>query len=227
MLPHTYTQTNKEVVLFLPLAADVRAKEVQFKCTSQQLSLSVRGVELKGEFFLAVKPDESTWELEDEPAETRPLGEIAIQDAPDLPAVQRRLRQGADPNDPAEFRFGWAPLYWVAARGHVQVVEALADAGADLGWKGGGATALHFAANNGHAGAVRSLLAARGGQAAVDARDNDNETPLHRAAYHSHTAAVQELLEAGADASLKSNRGQTALELAVSKGRHEVAALLR
>ena len=71
MLPHTYTQTNKEVVLFLPLAADVRAKEVQFKCTSQQLSLSVRGVELKGEFFLAVKPDESTWELEDEPAGRR------------------------------------------------------------------------------------------------------------------------------------------------------------
>ena len=71
MLPHTYTQTNKEVVLFLPVAADVRAKEVEFKCTSQQLSLSVRGVELKGEFFLAVKPDESTWELEDEPAGRR------------------------------------------------------------------------------------------------------------------------------------------------------------
>ena len=71
MLPHTYTQTNKEVVLFLPVAADVRAKEVEFKCTSQQLILSVRGVELKGEFFLAVKPDESTWELEDEPAGRR------------------------------------------------------------------------------------------------------------------------------------------------------------
>ena len=71
MLPHTYTQTNKEVVLYVPLAADVRAKEVHFKCTSQQLSLSVRGAELQGEFFLAVKPDESTWELEDEPAGRR------------------------------------------------------------------------------------------------------------------------------------------------------------
>ena len=71
MLPHTYTQTNKEVVLYVPLAADVRAKEVQFKCTSQQLSLSVRGAELQGEFFLAVKPDESTWELEDEPTGRR------------------------------------------------------------------------------------------------------------------------------------------------------------
>jgi len=71
MLPHTYTQTNKEVVLYVPLAADVRAKEVHFKCTSQQLSLSVRGAELQGEFFLAVKPDESTWELEDEPTGRR------------------------------------------------------------------------------------------------------------------------------------------------------------
>ena len=71
MLPHTYTQNNKEVTLLLPLAADVRAKEVQFKCTSQQLSLSVRGVELRGELFLAVKPDESTWELEDEPTGRR------------------------------------------------------------------------------------------------------------------------------------------------------------
>ena len=71
MLPHSYEQSNKEVILFVPLAADVCAKEVQFKCTSQQLSLSVRGVELRGELFLAVKPDESTWELEDEPAGKR------------------------------------------------------------------------------------------------------------------------------------------------------------
>ena len=113
------------------------------------------------------------WMFEEE---TRPLGEIADQDEQDLPAVQRRLRQGADPNDPAEFDDAgrYAPLWLAADQGHVQVVEVLADAGADLGWKDqymdGGMTALHAAAHNGHAGVVRSL-AARGGQAAVDARE--------------------------------------------------------
>ena len=87
--------------------------------------------------------------------------------------------------------------------GHVQVVEALADAGANIGWKHPrlGATTLHGAAECGRVGVVWSLVA-RGGQAAVDARDNDNQTPLHWAAAYGHTAAAQALLEAGADASL-------------------------
>jgi ankyrin repeat protein len=110
----------------------------------------------------------------------------------------------------------------------VQVVDALADGGADLGWMSprDGATALHVAAERGHAGAVRSL-AARGGQAAVDARNVINQTPLHWAAANGETAAAQELLEAGADASLKEDNGMTALELAEKRGKHEVAALLR
>ena len=61
----------------------------------------------------------------------------------------------------------------------------------------GGMSALHGAARNGHAGAVR-LLAARGGRAAGDARGYDKETPLHLAASEGHIAAVQALLEAGA-----------------------------
>ena len=119
-------------------------------------------------------------------------------------------------------------MYLAASLGHVQVVEALADAGAELGWKDSdyGRTALHVAAGNGHAGAVRSL-AARGGPAAVDARNKYNRTPLHRAAMGGSTAAAQELLEAGADASLTSNNGQTALDLAVRNRKPEVAALLR
>ena len=77
LMPCCYQSTAADApsalrqALGVPLAADVRAKEVQFKCTSQQLSLSVRGAELQGEFFLAVKPDESTWELEDEPTGRR------------------------------------------------------------------------------------------------------------------------------------------------------------
>ena len=101
-------------------------------------------------------------EPEAEPVETRTLGEIAYQPEQDLPAVQRRLRQGAKPNDPAEFgsQYGmYAPLSCAAQKGHVQVVDALADAGADLSWTHPltGQTAQHAAAGSGQARVVRSL----------------------------------------------------------------------
>ena len=129
--------------------------------------------------------------LEDEAVETRTLGEIVNQREPDLRAIQLRLKQGADPNDPVEFMGGRSPLWWGA--GHVQVVNALADAGADLGWKdpANGWTALHAAvmrAQNSQVGAVQSL-AARGGQVEVDAQDNNGWTPLHKAAYNGNSAA--------------------------------------
>ena len=153
------------------------------------------------------EPEPETEEPELE--ETRTLGDIAVREEQDLPGIERRLAQGADLNDAAEYQDGWigsyrgvAPLWLAARNGHVEMVDALvdalADAGADLGWKTSiGQTALHRAASNGHAGAVRSL-ATRGGRAAVDARDNGKQTPLE-----GHRAAAQELLETGADASLK------------------------
>ena len=62
----SWEQTNKEIIYHVAVPADVRAKEVRFKCSSQQLSVTVRDVELlSGDFFLPVKPDDSTWELED------------------------------------------------------------------------------------------------------------------------------------------------------------------
>ena len=93
---------------------------------------------------------------------------------------------------------------------------------------GNGQTALYEAANNDHAGAVRSL-AVRGGRAALDARDDDKRTPLHLAAKAEwgNTAVVQALLEAGADASLKDSDDLTALDWALNYGNYEVAARIR
>ena len=183
------------------------------------------------------------------PVNAQTLGEIADpqrpwassmdrrdQDQQILPAIQQRLKQGADPNDPAEFKQRYrsipshrcplAPLYSAAWHGLLQVADALMDAGADLGWKEpeGGCTALHAATLNGDTSMVRSLVA-RGGQ--VDARNNNSRTPLHLAAVYSRKAIVQVLLEAGADASVKNKRGDTALDLAVSNGDHKVAECIR
>ena len=170
---------------------------------------------------------------EPEPKEARILSEIASQEEQDLPAIKQRLDQGANPNDAAAFdQYGLIPLhvYVAAGRGHMEVVDALADAGAELGWKGqmDGFTALHAAATNDHAVAVRSL-AARGGRAAVDCslRANGHRTPLHLAALNASTAAAKELLEAGVDASLRADGGDTAVDDAVSLGKHDVAELLR
>lgn len=63
--------------------------------------------------------------------------------------------------------------------------------------------------------------------AALNAQSKDGWTPLHRAASNGKTAAVGSLLELGADASLRNKKGKIALELAVEKGFHDIAQLLR
>lgn len=186
----------------------------------------------------------------------------------DLPAVQRRLAQGADPNDPAESgtdtfgRGGVAPLWLAAELGFDQVVDALLDAKADIGWvHPHGETALHAAARNDvysirffdqksksdtlqtdtvlRATRVVRSLATRGGQVAVNARVQTEEysrgwTPLHCAAALGQLHAAQVLLKAGADWSLRSAAGETALDRATlqttgpqSTGRSDVEACIR
>jgi ankyrin repeat protein len=52
------------------------------------------------------------------------------------------------------------PLYWGASRGHLQICQALIKAGSDVNacvkW---GSTALHAAADRGHAECLNLLLA--------------------------------------------------------------------
>ena len=69
----TWSQSNKEIVILLPLPEGAKGKEVKFKCTSKSLDVQVRECVLKGDFFYAVKPDDSTWEIEDDPAGGRRL----------------------------------------------------------------------------------------------------------------------------------------------------------
>lgn len=61
-----WTQSPKEIVIELPLPAGAKAKDVKYTLTSKSVKLIVLGQELLcGDFFYPVKPDDSTWELED------------------------------------------------------------------------------------------------------------------------------------------------------------------
>ena len=52
-------------------------------------------------------------------------------------------------------------------------------------------------------------------------------TPLHEAAFNGDVALGRLLLERGADRSLRTGDGQTALEIASANGREEIVRLLR
>jgi ankyrin repeat protein len=87
-----------------------------------------------------------------------------------------------------------------------------------------GATALNYAAANGHT-EVASVLIEYG--ADVDARDERGMTPLHWAAKENQVGMVEFLLSHRASPDAKDEFGQTALDIAKSQGSREIAHLLQ
>ena len=87
-------------------------------------------------------------------------------------------------------------LYAAAQNGHLQIVQALWGAGADVHQPvDEGSSPLHVAAYNGYSEVVHALcgMGARARQTM-----NDGSSPLHVAAYCGHLEVVQALLEVGA-----------------------------
>ena len=84
-------------------------------------------------------------------------------------------------------------------------------------------TALHVAARNGSARALRALLAGGANHALVDER---TMTPLHEAAYKGHCSCLQLLLDAGANANVHEFLGNTPLMLTMADDHAECARLL-
>lgn len=76
----------------------------------------------------------------------------------DAAAVGALLDKGADVN--AKFRYGTTALFKAAERGHTEIVKVLLARGADVGVKDTfyGATAMTWALQNKHVGAVGALL---------------------------------------------------------------------
>jgi hypothetical protein len=65
-----WTQTNKEILMVVPLTAPVKAREILWRLTTKDVELRIKGAAeplLTGVFFHPVRPDDSTWELEDAP----------------------------------------------------------------------------------------------------------------------------------------------------------------
>eukprot|EP00937_MAST-01D_sp_MAST-1D-sp2_P005226 g5226.t1 len=122
---------------------------------------------------------------------------------------------------------GHAPLHAAALRGRADAVHELLRLGADAdvrAWRDG-FTPLHYAALRGHCGVVDMLLACGGAHPNLYA-GRMCVYPLHLAACYGHCGVVQRLLAGGADPSVASARGVTALAMAVFCQHRNVVAVL-
>ena len=115
------------------------------------------------------------------------------------------LEAGADADVPVAKGEGMTLLVVVAASGMLDAARMLIEFRPNPnctscnGW-----TALHYAANIGHAKLVLLLIACK---ADLDVQDDEGNTALHTAAFQGHAAVASALLNAGADIDLEDNKG--------------------
>lgn len=141
---------------------------------------------------------------------------------------------GLDPNQTEAWK-GQTALMWAAARGHIEVMQALIEAGADVDMRSayvkvievdedkrqggfvypdippGRLSALHFAAREGQVEAVRTLIEAG---ADLDLVDERGSNALILAALNGHFDVAGLLLEAGADPNIQDEYGRSVLFVA-------------
>ena len=114
-----------------------------------------------------------------------------------------------------------SPLMLASMTGMVDVCKRLIALDADVnktGW-----TPLHYAASAGHVEVIKLLLKH---SAYIDAESPNKTTPLMMAAMYGNPQSVELLLEEGADASLKNDKGMTALDFADVANKQAAAKLL-
>ena len=141
-----------------------------------------------------------------------------------LETVTQLLASGANVNQ-ADSGGDW-PVIMAAYLGHTAVLEALLQAGADLSVLDPGmkATALHAAAYAGRSAAAQLLIA--NGIAINQQGPYNGYTALHDAVWQNNLETAKVILAGGADTTIRSNQGQTPLELAKANHSKDLIALL-
>lgn len=139
--------------------------------------------------------------------------------------VRDLLAKGAKPN--WHNAGGWTPLMIAAAERELDTVIVLLAVGADPNARNKlGRTALMFASGYGQDAIVERLLAV-GANVNLVPDDHSGWTALIAAASAGHAGTVEVLLRAGADPTIQSKAGETALDIARKQGHAEVARLLQ
>ncbi|WP_339939476.1 ankyrin repeat domain-containing protein [Undibacterium luofuense] len=116
---------------------------------------------------------------------------------------------------------GDTALMLAAFGGSLPAVKILVEAEAEVnqpGW-----TALHYGAASGSTEVVAYLLE---NHAYIDAEAPNGLTPLMMAVLFGKRAVVELLLEQGADAALRNQKGQTAMDLAKQNAREDLIEVL-
>lgn len=180
------------------------------------------------DFFLAIDNDnagvvQSLLERGFDPNTVNPRGVPALLVSIKAPAPKIVKLLIAHPEIKIEARSPQdeSALMLAAFIGDLTLCEVLIARDADVnkpGW-----TPLHYASTNAHLAVMQYLLDQ---YAYVDASSPNGTTPLMMAAMYGNSSAVKLLLEAGADPSLKNDKGLGALEFAQQVKKEESAAIV-
>ena len=162
-------------------------------------------------------------------ARRRELGEALIEASGrgQLSEVRGLLAAGADPRykmEEGEIK-GYFPLLVASQMGHIDVMQALLDAEADVNQVGGqySVSSLFQAAGYNQPRAI-ALLVRNGGD--VNLASSRGTTPLNMAVQQGHKEAVIALLEAKAAVNQASNDGAGPVYIAAQDGHADVLKLL-
>jgi ankyrin repeat protein len=142
----------------------------------------------------------------------------------ELNVVQKLIANGADVNEHDASSNNY-PIIIAAWKGYTAVTQTLLAAGARVDvLDGGGATALHATAYAGRPGDAKLLI-----DAGIDLNVQgpvNGYTALHDAIWQDNNQVAQYIIEAGPDISIKNHDGETALEMATSRRRTEIAKMI-
>jgi ankyrin repeat protein len=147
--------------------------------------------------------------------------EDLIRYTDDVKALSALIAEGVDVKRPRKNSQGRTLLFSAATEGKIAMMDVVLKAGADPNAKDDeGMTALRDVAWTGknQVNVTKRLIAAK---ANVNIAANDGWTPLIQVMYADPAVAVpvaQLLLQAGADASIVNNEGNSALMLAAKRG---------